>query len=190
MNGKGNSSEGAEALDRVQHLLGDLYDDLLGKVERLQMLVDIYATELTADHLMVPGGEPVLEVWREARWSFVHGSFVGTVLLCQVFVEQLLAAVIYMGGEDLSDRVSFSVVLERGRALGHVSDKDVSDIRQLIDLRNPLTHFRPPLHRSSYSVRGLGQGEQPTDLMQRDSIFAIQLAVRMLRKLSGGNAAG
>lgn len=184
MDGKGNSSEGTENLERVQHLLSDLHDDILGKVERLRMLEDVYAAELTADHLMVPGGEPALEVLREARWSFVHGSFVSTVLLCQVLVEQLLTAAIYMGGEDLSKRVSFSHVLERGRVLGYVSDKDVSDIRQLIDLRNPLTHFRPPLDSTSYSVRALGQGESPTDLMQRDSISAIRLAVRMLGRLS------
>ena len=102
-----NKSDGVLGLNFVKHLLNDLKGDLSGKVDRLMMLEELYNEELSVDYLAIPGGEFVLEIWRKARWCFVHANYTAAVILCQVFIEHLLASEVYAVGADLPERVSF-----------------------------------------------------------------------------------
>jgi hypothetical protein len=93
---------------------------------------------------MMPGGETVLAAWTEARPSFVHGNYVATVLLCQVLAEHMLAAHLTLGidAKELPNRVSFNDTLQRCVARDVITQRDADDLRRLMYLRNPLTHYR------------------------------------------------
>lgn len=77
-------------IDLMRHLLADLHDDLRGKVERARQLLNLCGD--MGSGTMLYGGETTLELWREARWSLIHGQHVATVMLSQGLAEHILAA--------------------------------------------------------------------------------------------------
>lgn len=170
-------------LDLVRQLLADLHDDLPGKVSRFRQITDL-GRELGRNGTMVFGGHSAYLAWTEARSAFVHGNFVATVLLCQSLVEHLLAAFLGAGllQDDLPQRVSFRETLKRCRDHNLISDEDASDLGRLMDLRNPLSHFRHVYDESNLDRRSLQSGEHPEHLIRRDAEFAIGLATRVLAK--------
>lgn len=170
-------------LDFVRHLLADLHDDLRAKVGRFRMLTDL-GSEMGRSGTMIFGGHAAYHAWVEARSSFVHGNFVATVLLCQGLVENLLAAYLHAGLliDDVPERIKFADTLRRCREREVISDADVADLRRMMDLRNPLSHFRHVHDEGHLDRRSVDERTSATDLLRRDAIFAIGVAVRILAK--------
>ncbi|QOF73617.1 hypothetical protein IG197_11430 [Aminobacter sp. SR38] len=170
-------------LDFVRHLLADLHDDLPDKVGRFRMLTDLGA-QMGRSGTMIFGGHAAYHAWVEARSSFVHGNFVATILLCQGLVEHLLAAYLHAGLliDDLPDRIQFADTLRRCREREVISDEDVTDLRRMMALRHPLSHFRHAHDGSNLDRRSIDKSTTVEELLRRDVIFSIGLAVRMLAK--------
>ena len=147
-------------LDLIRHLLADLHDDLDGKLARFRELVDLSAS-LGSSGTMLFGGETSFALWREARWSFIHGNFVATVLLCQGLAENLLASFLLAGlpFEDLPKRVAFAETLKRCVGRSILSEIDAADLKRLMGLRNPLSHFRDLDDETNLSRRVLSTFE-------------------------------
>lgn len=170
-------------LDLVRHLLADLHDDLPEKIARFRMLADL-GGQMGRSGTMIFGGSAAWHTWVEARSSFVHGNFVATVLLCQGLIEQLLAAYLYAGLliEDLPAKIKFSQTLARCRERDIITLDDEQDLRRLMNLRNPLSHFRTINDGSHLERRSFDESTTPERLLEHDAIFAVGLAVRMLAK--------
>lgn len=170
-------------IDFVRHLLAEMYDDLPGKVSRFRMLNDL-GREMGPNGTMIFGGQAAHYAWMEARSSFVHANFAATVLLCQGLVEHLLAAYLHAGLmlDDIPERIPFRDTLNRCRERDVISDQDVADLQKLMDLRNPLSHFRHVHDASNLDRRSIDTGQQAMDVLRHDAVFAIGLAVRMLAK--------
>lgn len=170
-------------LDFVRHLLAEMHDDLTGKVSRFRMLTD-FGREMGPNGTMIFGGQAAYYAWVEARSSFVHGNFAATILLCQGLVEHLLAAYLHAGlmMDDIPERIPFRATLRRCRERDVISDQDVADLQKLMDLRNPLSHFRHVHDVTNLDRRSVDTGQHAMDLMRHDAVFAIGLAVRMLAK--------
>jgi hypothetical protein len=168
-------------LSLIRHLLADLHDDLPGKIARFRQLVDLSGT-LGSSGTMLFGGETTSAAWREARWSFIHGNFTATVLLCQGLAEHLLASFLYAAllMDDLPDRISFADTLRRCQERKVISKQDALDLRRLMDLRNPLSHFRNINDPANLSRRVMATMEPAEEHLRGDATFAIGLAVRML----------
>jgi hypothetical protein len=162
-------------------LLADLHDDLIGKVARFRQLSELSMT-LGSSGTMLPGGETAYHAWTEARTSFVHGNFIATVMLCQGLAEHVLAAHLAMSlpFEEMPDRISFYETLKRSVARGVIGDTDAADLRRLMALRNPLSHFRSIDDPSSLSRRALDERLEAEEHLRRDATFAIGMAVRLL----------
>ena len=121
--------------DLVRHLLADLHDGLSGKIARFRQLVDL-CDALGSSGTMLFGGEITDVAWREARWSFIHGNFAATVLLCQGLAEHLLGSFLHAALliDDLPKRVSFAETLRRCQDRKVISDRDATDLRRLMEL--------------------------------------------------------
>ncbi|TRO86001.1 hypothetical protein FKB34_16280 [Glycocaulis profundi] len=168
-------------LDFVCHLLADFHDDLRGKIGRFRMLTDL-GGQMGPSGTMIFGGHAAYRAWVEARSSFVHGNYMATILLCQGLVEHLLAAYLHAGlmVDDIPDRIQFADTLRRCREREVISDSDVTDLRRMMALRNPLSHFRHLDDSSNLDRRSMSESEPAEDLLRHDAIFSIALAVRML----------
>jgi hypothetical protein len=176
--------------DLVRHLLADLHDDLSGKIARFRQLVDL-SDALGSSGTMLFGGEITVAAWREARWSFIHGNFAATVLMCQGLVEHLVGSFLQAAGsiDDFPKRkrVSFTETLRCCQERNVLSDRDATDLRRLMDLRNPLSHFRSINDPASLPRRALSTMEPAEEHLRRDASFAIGLAVRLLALPSSGS---
>lgn len=172
----------ASDITAARFLLADLHDDLAGKTHRFRFLADI-GDQLGASGTMLFGGQTSYYAWVEARSSFVHGNFVATVMLCQALVENLLAAFLHGGlMDELPHRVHFEETLRRCQSKDLLTDQDVADLRRLVGLRNPLTHFRDVNDGQNLDRRSIEARQHAADLLARDAWFAIGLAVRIMAK--------
>ena len=170
-------------LDFVRHLLADLHDDLPEKVGRFRMLTDL-GGQMGPSGTMIFGGHAAYLAWVEARSSFVHGNFIATILLCQGLAEHLLAAYLHAGllVENIPERIQFADTLHRCRERDVISDQDVTDLRRMMDLRNPLSHFRHVDDGSNLDRRTIDAGASAEELLRRDATFSIALVVAILAK--------
>ena len=167
-------------LELVRALLADLHDDLRGKVSRFNQLTEL-SQALGADGTLLPGGETAYAAWLEARTSFIHGNYIATVMLCQSLAEHMLAGqLVAFGRQGLPERVSFHETLSRCVAQGYVGETDAADLRRLMSLRNPLSHYRDINDSSNLSRRALNSREPVQEHLMRDASFAISMAVRLL----------
>lgn len=168
-------------LGLVRLLLADIHDDLAGKVTRFRQLTDLSAA-LGFYGTMLPGGETTLAAWTEARTSFVHGNYVATVMLCQGLAEHMLAAHLSLGldGPDLPKRISFSDTLERCLKRNVITADHANDLRHLMELRNPLSHFRGIDDPSNLSRRILDTRQSAESHLFSDASFAIGVVIHLL----------
>jgi hypothetical protein len=168
-------------LSLVQLLLADIHDDLAGKVGRFRQLSDLSAA-LGLYGTMLPGDETTLAAWTEACTSFVHGNYVATVMLCQGLAEHMLAAHLSLGldGSELPKRISFFDTLERCLEQNVITADHAKDLRRLMELRNPLSHFRGIDDPSNLSRRILDTRQQAESHLFGDASFAIGVAIRLL----------
>lgn len=165
----------------AQQLLADLHNDLVGKVARFRQLEDLSGA-LGSSGTMLFGGETALAAWHEARSSFVHGNFTATVLLCQGLVENLLAAFLRAGlmQDDLPRRIAFGETLKRCQDQRVITATDAQDLKKLMELRNPLSHFRSLDDSSNLSRRVLNTMMPAEEHLLADATFALSLAIRMM----------
>lgn len=177
-------------VDFFRHLIADLHDDLDGKVSRFRQLADL-SMVLGAAGNMIPG-EVSHVSWLEARSSFVHGNFIATVVLCQGLAEHVLASHLSMrlGGEPLPVRLQFKDTLKRSVDDGVITENFASDLRKLMSLRNPLSHFRDINDPSNLSRRAIDTAVQPQEHLLNDATFAMSMAICLLSmptfRLDGG----
>jgi hypothetical protein len=178
---QGDLLSGVTDISMVRFLLEDLHDDLLGKVQRFHYLNDL--GERNGRRTMLFGGELSHNAWVEARSSFVHGNYVATVLLCQSLIENLLAAFLHGGlTNELPPKITFDETIRRCLAARILEDQDVTDLKSLADLRNPLTHFRNVDDARNLDRRSIATGRFTSDILSKDAWFAITLASRMMGK--------
>lgn len=171
----------ATDLGLVRFLLADLHDDLVGMVARFRQLSDL-SMALGSGGTMLSGGETTHAAWIEARSSFVHGNFVATVMLCQGLVEHLLASHLSMAldAEPLPTRVTFKETITRCLAKGIVGEDDAEHLRRLMELRNPLSHFRGIDDPTNLSRRSIESRQSAVAHLFMDASFAIATAIRIL----------
>lgn len=177
---------GPSDVDFFRDLLMDFGNDLSGKVARRRCLNEHDAT-LGEQGTMFPGGMTPYLIWLEARSSFVLGNFAATILLCQALVENVLAGHLHMLSgiphqdvESLPSRVRFSMTLDRCQSLGILAAEQVEELRRLVDLRNPLSHFRS-LDEPGHSLRRSVDADQTEEeVLSEDAHFAIAAVMRVL----------
>ncbi|WFU33656.1 hypothetical protein QA635_04195 [Bradyrhizobium brasilense] len=180
-NDQGDMLSGISDVSLMKFLLEDLHDDLLGKVQRFRYLHDL--GEQNGRRTMLFGGHVTHNAWIEARSSFVHGNYVATVLLCQSLIENLLAAFLHGGLlDELPPRIQFDETLKRCKAAGILTDEEVKELKELVALRNPLTHFRNVDDDRNLDRRSIATGRYTSDILSKDAWCAITLASRMMGK--------
>ena len=168
-------------LDFAGVLLADLHNDLSDRVSRYRQLADL-SSSLGSDGSIISGGEVTYTHWAEARSSFVNGNFAATVFLCQGLAEHLLASFIHISsmGDSFPPKISFQETIKRALKQELISVEDEANLRKLMDLRNPLSHYRTMDDPSSLTRRSLDNRVQATQQLEQDAQFAIGMAVRLL----------
>ena len=84
--------------------------------------------------------------------------------------------------DELPPRIKFDETLRRCRAKDLLTDDDVAELRQLVGVRNPLTHFRNVDDAHNLDRRSMATRRHAGEILSRDAWFAITLAARILAK--------
>src|SRR3546814_3198416 len=82
--------------------------------------------------------------------------------------------------EPLPPKVIFAETLRRCQERSVISEQDVKDLRKLMTLRNPLSHFRANDDPATLMQRVLQTRQSPQSHLLRDTTFAISMAIRLL----------
>lgn len=80
----------------------------------------------------------------------------------------------------LPARISFQETLRRCVAEQVLSVKDLEDLRRLMELRNPLSHYRNFDDPSNLSRRSMDTRSPEGQHLLDDATFGISIAVRLL----------
>jgi len=151
------------------------------RLERLNWL----ASKLPiAEYWIFPGGLISKYSFEEARYSFVYGQYLATVVLGLSYIERTLAALFYGAGRDELERASLAVLLQEARNLGWLDEKEFDNLQRAREIRNPITHFRRPGHVETVEYRAAAQEELPYNILEEDARHVMEAALAVLTKRS------
>jgi len=149
-----------------------------GRARRMKFIND----ELPKGHLLLIGGEYTMHVLEEAKWCFVNGFYIATVLLSQVALEYILGGIFYMAGRDDLKRASFSKLLNEALAERFISEEEFKSLTKIPKVRNPYTHYRTAIDEESISMRRLEEGKQPEEIFYNDAKMVLRTVFRLLKR--------
>jgi hypothetical protein len=128
----------------TEKLVADLADaDTATRDERADRLAILLSEFGPPADMLLVGGMGAMFAISELQNSFLNGNYMGTVLLCQVFVEHSLAGSYALGGDDKLMLEGFKALIDRSLADGHVSAALAARLHELREMRNPYNHPRP-----------------------------------------------
>ena len=85
-----------------------------------------------------------------------------------------------LSSQPLPEKIKFPETLRRCLADGVIAESDAEDLRRLMRLRNPLSHYRDINEESSLSRRTLDTLTPAQEHLLNDATLAISVAVRLL----------
>jgi hypothetical protein len=120
------------------------------------------------------------------RYCFVYGQFLASALTGFAYVERTLAAMFYGSGRDDLQRATSERLFEEAKTVGWLNDAEFETFDKARRLRNPLVHFRKPLHPEQPELRALMSGGRPYEIVESDAQHILEVAFRLVAR----NAAG
>ena len=93
-------------------------EDALCQEDRLARLDWLAARIPNAEYLVFPGAPMSKYLFEEARYCFVYGQFLATVVLGLSYIEHNLAALFYGSGRNDLERASISALLKEAAECG------------------------------------------------------------------------
>jgi hypothetical protein len=142
---------------------------------------------------MLPGGQASWVAYVEARSSFVAGNFAATILLSQSLIENLLGGHLIIDdvgrevrqggprvGKPPRKRPHLRELIDHAIEAGVIALDDVDGIQRIMDMRNPLVHFRNINDSQNLTRRAMETGIHPDDLLFDDARSAISMTIRLI----------
>jgi len=152
-----------------------------GRLERLKWLIDIFPIEGV---WLFHAGLLTKYLFEEARYCFVYGQFISTIVLGFSFIEHSLASIFYGSGQDRMERAKTADLIQeafRQELIDHNEFQMLSKIRKL---RNPIVHFRRPGDQESIEYKAVMENEHSYSLLEEDARFVMGIVMRLLGKFS------
>lgn len=152
------------------------YEDRLSRLEWLANNVP------GGEYWISPGGLLAKSLFEEARYCFVYGQFLATILLGLAYIERTLAALLYSSGRNDLERASFSTLLSTACDEKLITSSEFQDLERIRQRRNAYAHFRKPLHKDSVEIRAFRENEMPYNVIEQDATVVIAAAFDIVAK--------
>jgi len=150
-----------------------------GRIERLVWLASVLPS---AEFLTFPGGWMAKHLYEEARYCFVYAQFLAAIVLGFAFVEHTLAAMFYASGRNDLERAPASSLLQEAVSIGWLTPEEHAWLERERESRNPVTHFRKPLHEDTVEYRSVTLNELPYSILEEDARHVMVAAMGLLAK--------
>lgn len=132
------------------------------------------------EYTMFPGACLTKFLFEEARYCFVYGQFIASIVLGAAYIEHTLAALLYAAGRSDLERANATTLLREAVALGWIDRADSERFDNVRVPRNSLSHFRKPLHEETVEYRSLANDEMPYSVMEEDARIILRVVFKLL----------
>ncbi|HYE59140.1 MAG TPA: hypothetical protein VD948_11570 [Rhodothermales bacterium] len=102
------------------------------------------------------------------------------------FVERTLAAMFYGAGRTEMERATGESLIKEARVAGWLTDEEFVSLNKARRLRNPLMHFRAPLHEELPEVRSFKENREPHEVVESDAKHILESMFRLLAQNAVG----
>src|SRR5215210_7814743 len=133
-------------------------------------------------HWLFFGGWLNQQLFEETRYCFVYGQFLSSAILGFAFVERTLAAMFYASGRNDLERSPGKKLFEEARKEGWISKSEFDLFEKARNLRNPLTHFRAPMHKDLPESRAFREGSEPSEVVEDDAKQILEVVFRLVER--------
>ncbi len=155
-------------------------EDEICFAERLERLRWLEKQMPPADYLKYHGGLMSKYLFDETRYSFVYGQYLAVIVLGVAFIEKMLAAEFYASGRNDLERAGISELLKEAGELAWLSADEYDAFERARQIRNPVTHFRRPLHREDIDRRMVEENQLAYTIIEQDARTIIAAVMHMI----------
>jgi len=153
------------------------------RVERLDWLI---SNAPDAQIWNFPGGLVGKQLFEEARYCFVYGQFLATAILGFAYVERTLAAMFYGAGRNDLQRATSEGLFQEAHAAGWLTEQELEAFDKARRLRNPLVHFRKPLHKDLPEFRAIQEERRPYEVIEDDAKHILMVVFHLVAQNAVG----
>ena len=157
-----------------------------GRLSRLKWLVE-----------RTPEGRWIFEwgglmskyLFEEARYCFVYGQYLATVLLGIAYIERTLASLFYAEGYNKARRLGLRNLLKMAKERVWIGDGLFNAINNSRIIRNALAHFHTPTDSTTIEMRAFAAESHYYEVLESDArnIIEAMLLIRERLLPSGKN---
>jgi hypothetical protein len=157
-------------------------EDKVCRQDRLKRLDWLTTRSPDAKYWMFPGGQMSKYLFEEARYCFVYGQFLATVVMGLSFIEHTLAGLFYASGRNDLERAGVSTLLEEALKSGLIDQIEFANLQRAREVRNPIAHFRRPSHSETIGYRMVIENESLYTIIEEDAKHVMETVLNLLGK--------
>jgi len=130
------------------------------------------------------GGRITKYLFEEARYCFVYGQYLATIILGLSFIEHTLAALFYASGRNELEKASISKLINEAQEVKWISKEEFANLNHAREIRNPIVHFRSPGGKETLEYRSVIENAHPYSLLENDASNVMKTVFHLLGKTS------
>lgn len=157
-------------------------EDTVCRQDRLARLHWLIDKAPDAEYWTFPGGQMSKYLFEEARYCFIYGQFLSTIVLGLSYIEHTLASLFYASGQNDRERSSISVLLKEALSCGWINQSEFDNLEHAREIRNPVAHFRRPSHDETIEYRAVNEIELPYIIIEEDARHVMETVLHLLSK--------
>jgi len=112
----------------------------------------------------------------------VYRQFLASAMTGFAYVERTLSAMFYGAGRNDLQRATSERLFEEARKIGWLNDAELDAFNKVRRLRNPLVHFRRPLHPEQPEIRAVVSGADPYEIVESDAQHILEVAFQLVAR--------
>ncbi len=150
----------------------DTFDE---RLERFKFL-----ESLSPKNFGMAGSMESIFIFHKARWSYLNGAFISTILLSQAFIERRLNDFMMSNGLENEAKRGAASIINFCRKHNLLDEFLLVKFDHLRNVRNPLTHLKPHDHPFSLDQRMFRDRMRPHEILNEEAKKAIGLMYTIL----------
>ena len=152
-----------------------------GRIERLKLITELYPD---VEWMIFGSGKISKYLFEEARYCFVYGQYLASIVLSLSFLDVSLGGAFYGMGRDDLERAGIRKLAEQAHSIGWLNRDDFDLIEEIRKYRNPITHFRTPGHEDRIETRGFRENLEDYSIIERDARKTMEALFRLMLKVT------
>jgi hypothetical protein len=158
-------------------------EDATQREDRLARLRWVAGQMPEVDWMVFGCGSISKYLFEEARYCYVYGQFLASVMLGLAFVEMSLAGAFYGSGRNDLRRAGIAELAREALACGWLTQADYDTLERVRTFRNPVTHFRPPGDAERIETRAFHQQTHDYEVIETDAREVMQAMFHLFTKV-------